>query len=105
MKTISFVCNALLRLLKKNINKRDLNKPVIVYSRNSVILTDFIDQVFNVYDGRKFVLIRVTPNMVGFTFGDFALSKLMTGSIHSNGKSKIKGKQQNIKKGKIQNKK
>lgn len=102
MRKLKFVCNALLRLLKKE--SRDLNKPVKVYSRNSVILPDFVDQTFNIYDGHKFVLVRVTPNMVGFTFGDFSLSKLMTGAIHSNVKTKVKGKQQSVKKGKIQKK-
>lgn len=105
MNKVKFVCNALLRLLNKDLNRRDLNKPVTVYSRNSVVLSDFVDQVFNIYDGHKFLLVRVTPNMVGFTFGDFALSKLMTGAIHSSGKGKVKGKQQNVKKGNVQKKK
>lgn len=87
---VVFISNALLRFLKTDEGSRDLNKPIKVYSRNSVILEDFVDQVFNVYDGRKFVLVRVTPEMVGFKFGDFALSKLMTGAIHNTEKSEKK---------------
>lgn len=100
MTKVPFISNSLLRFLKK---ENDINKPVNVYSRSSIISEDFIDQLVNVYNGCKFILIRVTPEMVGFKFGDFALTKLMTGSIHANIKSKKnlkkpKDKSQNKKK-------
>jgi ribosomal protein S19 len=90
---IKYVSNSLLRFLNKG--QFDINKPINIYARNSIILPDLVDQLVNIYNGCKFTLIRVTPGMVGFKFGDFALPKLMTGAIHANS-SKSK---QNIKKG------
>lgn len=41
-------------------------------SRNSAILPKFIEQVLKVYNGKKFVEIRVTEEMIGHKFGEFS---------------------------------
>lgn len=57
-----------------------------VYSRNTVILPEFVDLKFNVYNGKVFKLLKVSKDMVGFKFGFFVFTKKLGSSIH---KSKI----------------
>jgi len=57
-------------------------KPIPIYARQTVILEEFIDRTFNVYNGRTFELLRVSPEMVGLRFGDFVFTKQMTTLIH-----------------------
>lgn len=70
-----------------------------IYSRESIILQEFVNWKFNVYNGRNFQLLIINKNMVGHKFGEFVFTKKMTSSIH---KQKIlkskKLKQKNIKK-------
>ena len=40
-------------------------------SRNATVLPSFIDQTFEVYNGKKFNEIFVTEAMVGHKFGEF----------------------------------
>jgi ribosomal protein S19 len=89
---IKHISNSILRLLKKG--DLDNNKPITIFTRESIILPQFENQLVNIYNGSKFTLIRITSKMIGFKFGDFVLPKLMTGSIHSD---IIKNKQTNKK--------
>jgi len=42
------------------------------WSRRSMILPDFIGLTFAVHNGKKFVPVYVTENMVGHKLGEFA---------------------------------
>lgn len=42
------------------------------WSRRSTILPDFVGLTFAVHNGRKFVPVLVTDNMVGHRLGEFA---------------------------------
>ena len=53
------------------------------WSRRSTILPDFIGLTFAVHNGRKFVTVYVTENMIGHKFGEFA-------STRKAGKHKLK---------------
>ena len=44
-------------------------------SRHSTILPCFDKAVVNVYDGKKFVSLRIIPDMVGHKFGEFCLTR------------------------------
>jgi len=50
-----------------------------------------IGKTVKVYDGRKYVEIRVQDTMVGLALGDFAITRRLGGSIH-NKKLKRKNK-------------
>ena len=56
------------------INKVNNNSrgPIKTWSRNCTIIPDFVGKTFAVYDGRKFVSVFVTENMVGHLLGEFA---------------------------------
>jgi small subunit ribosomal protein S19 len=46
--------------------------PIKTWSRSSTILPDFIGVNFEVHNGRKFVLVYCTEDMVGHKLGEFA---------------------------------
>ena len=42
-----------------------------IYSKNSMIVPRFINKKFNIYNGKKFITILVSEDMVGYKFGEF----------------------------------
>jgi len=49
-------------------NKRDVIK---TWSRRSLVIPDFVGLTFAVHNGKKFVSVFVTENMVGHYLGEF----------------------------------
>ena len=49
-----------------------VNKPVKTWSRRSMILPEFVGRTFLVYNGKKFISVFVTENMVGHKLGEFS---------------------------------
>jgi small subunit ribosomal protein S19 len=47
-------------------------KPIKTWSRRSTITPDFVGITLSVYNGRKFLPVYVTENMVGHKVGEFA---------------------------------
>lgn len=62
------------------------NKVIKTWSRRSTIIPDFIGLTFAVHNGKKFVPVYVTDNMVGHKFGEFSLTRTFQG--HSGDKKK-----------------
>lgn len=67
--------------LWKKIAEQDAsNRKVIkTWSRRSVILPEFIGHTFAVHNGRKFIPVFVTDNMVGHKLGEFAPTRTFPG--------------------------
>jgi small subunit ribosomal protein S19 len=64
--------------------------PIKTWSRRSTITPDAVGLTFAVHNGRKFVPVFVTENMVGHKFGEFAPTRTFHG--HSGDrKAKVKG--------------
>ena len=42
------------------------------YSRASLIMPNFIDKTIQIYNGKKFIPIKITADMVGHKLGEFA---------------------------------
>jgi len=59
------------------------------WSRRSTILPDFIGLTFAVHNGRKFVTVYVTENMIGHKFGEFAPTRTFYGHA-SDKKSRVR---------------
>jgi len=56
------------------------NKRVIkTWSRRSTILPDMVGLTFAVHNGRKFIPVFVTENMVGHKLGEFAPTRTFMG--------------------------
>jgi len=61
-------------------------KPIQTWSRRSTITPDFVGLNFNVHNGRSFLPVYVTENMVGHKLGEFAPTRTFKG--HPAGKAK-----------------
>ena len=51
------------------------------WSRRSTILPDFIGLTFAVHNGKKFIPVYVTENMVGHKLGEFAPTRTYYGHM------------------------
>lgn len=73
-----FVDHHLLSKIKNAVDKND-KKVIKTWSRRSVILPDCIGLTFAIHNGKKFVPLYVTENMVGHKFGEFAPTRVFNG--------------------------
>lgn len=51
-------------------------KPIKTWSRKSMITPDFVGHNFAVHNGKTFVPVYVTENMVGHKLGEFAPTRI-----------------------------
>ncbi len=51
-------------------------KAIKTWSRRSVITPDFIGLTLSVYNGKKFIPVFVTENMVGHKLGEFSPTRI-----------------------------
>ncbi|MEK9608865.1 MAG: 30S ribosomal protein S19 [Flavobacteriaceae bacterium] len=80
-----FVAISLEKKLQKNIE--DNKKSVIkTWSRASLITPDFVGQTIGVHNGRQFVPVYITENMVGHKLGEFSPTRSFRG--HAGAKNK-----------------
>ncbi len=63
-------------------------KPIKTWSRRSTITPECVGLNFTVYNGRKFMPVYVTENMVGHKLGEFSPTR--TFRTHSTSKDKVK---------------
>lgn len=54
-------------------------KVIKTWSRRSTIIPDMVGMTFAVHNGRKFIPVYVTENMVGHKLGEFALTRTFHG--------------------------
>lgn len=64
-------------LLEKiaKLNSSGSKKPIKTWSRRSTITPEFVGHTFNVHNGKIFLPVFVTENMVGHKLGEFALTR------------------------------
>ena len=56
--------------------EKDDKKPIKTWSRKSMITPDFVGLNFAVHNGKTFVPVYVTENMVGHKLGEFAPTRI-----------------------------
>ncbi len=66
-------------LYKKVESQGESHKVIQTWSRRSTILPEFIGKTFAVHNGRKFIPVYVTDNMVGHKLGEFAPTRYFPG--------------------------
>tara|TARA_A100001037_G_scaffold83839_1_gene75857 strand:+ start:632 stop:910 length:279 start_codon:yes stop_codon:yes gene_type:complete len=54
-------------------------RPIKTWSRRSTIIPDFVGHTFNVHNGRVFVPVYVSEQMVGHKLGEFAPTRTFKG--------------------------
>ena len=76
------------RLLKKvqMLNENNKKEVIKTWSRRSTIFPDFIGHTFAVHNGKEFIPVYVTEDMVGHKLGEFALTRKFGG--HGDNKTK-----------------
>jgi small subunit ribosomal protein S19 len=68
-------------LLKKAETARDAgrNQVIKTWSRRSTILPQFVGLTFGVYNGKKFIPVNVSDDMIGHKFGEFSPTRTYLG--------------------------
>ncbi|OEJ65386.1 30S ribosomal protein S19 [Magnetovibrio blakemorei] len=68
-------------LLKKADAARDAgrNQVIKTWSRRSTVLPQFVGLTFGVYNGKKFVPVIVSEEMIGHKFGEFSPTRTYLG--------------------------
>lgn len=72
-----FIDGHLQRKVEKALETGD-KKVIKTWSRRSVISPDFIGLTFAVHNGRKFIPVYISENMVGHKLGEFAHTRTFT---------------------------
>ncbi|KAA1289682.1 MAG: 30S ribosomal protein S19 [Chloroflexi bacterium] len=73
------------KLMKKvmKIKESGSREVIKTWSRSSMIMPEMVGVTFGVHDGRKFVPVLVSENMVGHRLGEFSPTRSFRG--HSRG--------------------
>lgn len=66
-----FVDKSLLKKVKRAVDE-GAKRAIRTWSRRSTILPDFVGLTFAVHNGRKFIPVFVTENMVDHKLGEFS---------------------------------
>ncbi len=80
-------------LVKKvQVSRQTQDRKVIkTWSRRSTILPDFVGMTFAVHNGKKFVPVYVTENMVGHKMGEFSATRTFHGHTPADKKAASDG--------------
>ena len=72
--------------LKKveKIKESGSREPIKTWSRSSMIMPEMVGVTFAVHDGRKFVPVFVSENMVGHRLGEFSPTRTYRGHARGN---------------------
>lgn len=65
----TFYDKTILKTLDKNPNN------IIIWSRRSTILPQFLDKTVLIYNGKLFVKQKITIEMIGHKFGEFSFTR------------------------------
>lgn len=68
-----------LRIKVEGMNERNEKKVVKTWSRRSTILPEMIGHTIAVHNGRKFIPVYITEQMVGHKLGEFAPTRTFKG--------------------------
>ena len=74
-----FVDHHLLKKVEEQNKNAGNKKPIKTWSRRSMIIPEMIGHTFDVHNGRKFISVFVSENMVGHRLGEFAPTRTFKG--------------------------
>lgn len=61
------------------LNTSGSKKTIKTWSRRSMIVPDMVGHTFDVHNGRKFISVFVSENMVGHRLGEFSPTRIFKG--------------------------
>lgn len=78
------------KLYKRVIEQADMTRkrPIKSYSRASTIIPEMVGATIQVYNGRSFIPVLVTENLVGHKLGEFAPTRSFRGHAGSDKKGR-----------------
>ena len=82
-----FVDPSLIKKVERQ-KKEDNRKPIKTWSRKSTIVPDFVGVSFLIYNGKKFISITVSEDMVGHKLGEFSPTRQFSGHTPADKKAK-----------------
>jgi small subunit ribosomal protein S19 len=68
-----------LRAKFEKLNREGAKKTIKTWSRRSMIIPDMVGHTFDVHNGKKFVSVYVSENMVGHRLGEFSPTRIFKG--------------------------
>ena len=68
--------DAKLKIKVERMDRLGDRKPIKTWSRRSMVVPEFVGHTFSVYNGRKFLPVFVTENMVGHKLGEFSPTRV-----------------------------
>lgn len=73
-----FVDHHLSNKVKKQ-NEADTKNVIKTWSRRSMVTPEMVGHTFEVHNGKKFISVFVTDNMVGHKLGEFSPTRMFKG--------------------------
>jgi len=75
------------KLLAKAMEVQESKKRTVIktWSRRSVIVPEFVGLTFAVHNGKKFIPVYVSENMVGHKLGEFSPTRTYRGHVNKKG--------------------
>ncbi|MCF0235049.1 MAG: 30S ribosomal protein S19 [Thermoguttaceae bacterium] len=61
------------------LNQQDKKEPVKTWARACTIVPEFVGHTFLVHNGKAFLKVYVTEDMVGHKLGEFSLTRIFRG--------------------------
>ena len=80
----------LFKKVKKS-KEESSKSPIKTWSRRSTIIPDFVGISFLIYNGKKFIPITISEDMVGHKFGEFSPTRQFFGHTPADKKAKVEG--------------
>ena len=82
-----FVDPSLIKKVEKQKNAINV-KPIKTWSRNSTIIPEFVGVSFLIHNGKKFISITISEDMVGHKLGEFSPTRQFSGHTPADKKAK-----------------
>ena len=79
--------DAYLQARVEGMNARSEKKVLRTWSRRSTVIPEMVGHTIAVHNGKKFIPVYVTENMVGHKLGEFAPTRLFRGHTAQGGKA------------------
>ena len=77
--------DAHLQVKVEAMNSRNEKKVVRTWSRRSTVIPEMVGHTIAVHNGKKFIPVYVTENMVGHKLGEFSLTRTVQGPLDEGG--------------------
>ena len=71
----------------ERMNESGKKAPIKTWSRRSMVIPDFVGNTFHVHNGKQFIPVFVTENMVGHKLGEFSVTRTFKGHGVISGKN------------------